>query len=488
MDKIKRIWKQFLLWIGAVVFLSSFTACGRADSADAAGAQLDTVQMVQTATQSQPEETAENDGDASSVDLYARLGAPQAYTAELQSEKGYLSVHVDATVDLPGVELPIVRTQLHTFTSEDAERIAGVLLGDNAHYVDVTQASEHYTKAYLQREIDDLSDSIEHWDSYGNLKYDLRYASKSEAQQALSDWQALQPTLPDSIPAVQPDFTSWQPVQAWDADGQIQTSDTYQYLFTMPNEATVSRLMVQNSPEVLGTCFFDYCRDLQKVYGAMDSNLQNVGGLINVSQENAEAEAQEVVTALGYTDFTCVYRQACLSDNQDFAYYRFFFLRQVDGAPSAYWNSGTYADDNFELIQVGVDDEGILRVSCDNARDVLGEMTAAAELLPFSQIQSVFEKMILVVNNATESEIWNKDDSMRLTADYYISSVRLALASVPESNDTDKRLLVPVWNFYGYSESRVNDNAPETLGTNGQTTLLTINAVDGTVIDWQTGY
>ena len=478
---------RFLCWIGAAAMLFALTGCGGATGAAKANPiPLDTAQMVETAAQSQSTASAASAASTTepeTVDLYARLGAPKTYAAELQSEKGYLKVHVDAAVDLPSVELPVVRTQLHSFTNEEVQRVADILLGTNAHYIDQASAGEHFTKAYLQREIDDLSDSIAHWDAYGSYKYDLQYYTKDEAEQALAEFQALLPTLPDAISAIQPDFSDWTLLNASNEQGEIQTTDAYQYHFSMPNNETVSRLIFQNCPEVLSTCFFDYGRDLLQTFGAMNSNLENVGALLTVSQESAEAQATAVVNALGYTDFDCVYRQACLSDNQDFAYYRFFFLRQVEGVQTLYWNSGTYADENFELIQVGVDNDGVLRVSYNNAQDILGVMTPAADLLPFSQIQSVFEKMILVVNNQTEAEIWNKDENSKLTSDYYISSVRLGLTSVAESSDSYTRLLIPVWCFYGYSETRVNDGEPETLGTNAQRVLLIINAIDGTVIE-----
>lgn len=484
--KLKQWIHRFLCWIGAVGMLFALGGCGGASKAAAATpVSLDTAQMMETATLSQAVASApsgSSTAEPAPVDLYARLGAPKTYTAELQSERGYLKVHVDAAVELPSVELPVVRTRLHSFTNEETARIADVLLGQNAHYIDKAGAGEHFTKAYLQREIDDLSDSIAHWDAYGNYKYDLRYYTKAEAEQALAAFRALLPTLPDALPAIQPDFDLWERISASNDQGAIPTTDASQYHFAMPNSATVSRLSFHNCPEVLSTCFFEYGRDLMRTFGAMNSDLENAKGLLSVSEESAEAQAGAVVDALGYTDFVCSYRQACMSDHRDFAYYRFFFLRQVEGAQTLYWNNSTYADENFELIQVGVDNDGVLKVTYDNPQDVLGVMTPAADLLPFSQIQSVFEKMILVVDNQTEAEAWNREGMPKLTKDYYISSVRLGLSSVPESSDSDTRLLIPVWAFYGREESRMNDGEPELLGTNAQRALLTINAIDGTVV------
>lgn len=485
--KFRQSFHRFLCWIGAAGMLLAFCGCGApGNAAKANPIPLDTAQMVEAASQSQTSANptaGSNTAKPASVDRYALLGAPETYTTELQSASGCLKVHVSAAVELPNADLPVVRTKLHSFTGEEAARIANVLLGKDAHCIDDTRADAHFTKAYLQREIEDLSDSIAHWDAYGSIKYDLRYYTKSEAEQALSEMQALLPSLPDSLPAIQPDFSGWKPITASNDQGPIETTDCYQTHFAMPDDATVSRLAFHNCPEVLSSCFFEYARDIQHTVGAMNSDLEDVKGLLSVTQEDAEAQARAVVDALGYPQFVCAYRQACLSDNRDFAYYRFFFLRQIQDVQVLYWNSSSYADENFELIQVCVDNEGIFQVTYDNPQDLLGEMTPAADLLPFSQIQSVFEKMILVVDNPTESEAWNKDGTPKLTTDYYVSSVRLGLSSVAESSDADTRLLIPVWSFLGYEVGCVNDGEPEALGTNGQRALLTINAIDGTVVE-----
>ena len=54
-------------------------------------------------------------------------------------------------------------------------------------------------------------------------------------------------------------------------------------------------------------------------------------------------------------------------------------------------------------------------------------------------------------------------------------------SSIPELKDSfDTGLIVPVWNFEG---SIVDAYGEETKGT-----VLSINAIDGTVIDYRLGY
>lgn len=99
-------------------------------------------------------------------------------------------------------------------------------------------------------------------------------------------------------------------------------------------------------------------------------------------------------------------------------------------------------------------------------------------LLPFSSIQAIFEKMIVIVDNEydTSEEKW--------TCEYFIDHVTLGLMRLTERNVGSQGLLVPVWDFFGHSV----DSYGIQRGTSGYTSLLTINAIDGSIIDRTMGY
>ncbi len=79
------------------------------------------------------------------------------------------------------------------------------------------------------------------------------------------------------------------------------------------------------------------------------------------------------------------------------------------------------------------------------------------------------------------------DDLLRATLS--IDRIQLELQRVTEENAIEYGLVIPVWNFYGeyiseYEWATFSSKPPYDLPG----ALLTINAVDGSVIDPQKGY
>ena len=71
---------------------------------------------------------------------------------------------------------------------------------------------------------------------------------------------------------------------------------------------------------------------------------------------------------------------------------------------------------------------------------------------------------------------------------YTITSVRLSLQRISEQDSFTSGLLAPVWNVYGYQtvfrkDKNQSEDYPVSLWP-----LLTINAIDGSVIDIYKGY
>ena len=82
----------------------------------------------------------------------------------------------------------------------------------------------------------------------------------------------------------------------------------------------------------------------------------------------------------------------------------------------------------------------------------------------------VFEKMYIVDNGGAEKNVT-------------IDSICLGYARVLKQDETGVGLLVPAWDFFG----TVTD-ADGTVYEEGDRSLLTINAIDGSIIDRGLGY
>ena len=116
----------------------------------------------------------------------------------------------------------------------------------------------------------------------------------------------------------------------------------------------------------------------------------------------------------------------------------------------------------------GVTDEGVVQFEMLNPLDVNEIVTEYTKMKDFESIMDIFKKMILIVHaNVPEGQVRTIN----------IERVELGLMRVSEPNSLDTGVIVPVWDFYGHLD-----------GTSNGTTHLTINAIDGSIIDRRVGY
>ena len=151
---------------------------------------------------------------------------------------------------------------------------------------------------------------------------------------------------------------------------------------------------------------------------------------------------------------------------------------------SIFGYSGTPGSDSefgsawiYERLVFLVNDEGIVYAEWASPLEICDIRVYSCNLLPFSEIQQIFEKMVRVIWQ------YQAKDCLSLTCN--ITEARLELMRVLEQGSTDNGLLIPVWNFYGTRQrSFASGNTDETL----HGIMLTINAIDGSIIDRALGY
>lgn len=99
----------------------------------------------------------------------------------------------------------------------------------------------------------------------------------------------------------------------------------------------------------------------------------------------------------------------------------------------------------------------------------------------FDEIASVFERMVMVKYAYFQSANTAGAD---LRATVRIDQVKLTLMRIRAKDSQDDGLLIPVWDFYG-TVTVANDGEETTMK---RTILVTLNAIDGSLIDRETGY
>ena len=104
-------------------------------------------------------------------------------------------------------------------------------------------------------------------------------------------------------------------------------------------------------------------------------------------------------------------------------------------------------------------------------------MVKDSRIKSFDEIKETFEKMVVIENAAQDKEAGG-------SVSVKVTDVNLVYTRISEKDSFDTGLVVPVWNFEGTVVDEYGS------GKAGKKTgiILSINAIDGSVINQELGY
>lgn len=219
---------------------------------------------------------------------------------------------------------------------------------------------------------------------------------------------------------------------------------------------------------------------------------------VTISREQARVMAQQTVQDLGVDYMVEV---ATEEDEAVSSRHWFTYVRAVDGVPmelvSPKDKTGMSYRESWrpESIGIGVDDQGVQSIGWESPTELREELNANVALLPFERIMEVFQ------TQANNQFVYTGEDSQYLThCNYELDRIALNYMAVAKEGTQDEYLLIPVWDFYGrmvltysadyrnLSDRYVVDDNNQRVEEDRAYSYMTINALDGTVIDRDLGY
>jgi hypothetical protein len=316
------------------------------------------------------------------------------------------------------------------------------------------------------------------------------------------------------------EFYSWE--YELNKDGDVY------YGATDGKDGEQSLLYMQNN-ENYGNCFRYYRGKngsdvpIKRVYvSAYDSSLlrwsadsepteNELDGIVNstdeliecedepttITKDQAKEQVEKFLKDVGLTDYKCSESGLyCMStgtkDNIKYGYrkvWSFKYLRSIDeilvdnGVGSTHtegWQGSDYVKKDWpgESLEFCVNDSGIVMFNYNVPLENTETVVKTAKIKNFDDVKSIFEKMVVTTNAQDQGE--EEKEEVTLTVD----KVVLRYMRINEKDTFDTGLLVPVWDFLGKKEYKIlsDENSTE------DESLLTINAIDGTVIDRTLGY
>ena len=457
---MKRILSLLLL---ACLALGLLTGCQKTPDAPAV-IQKDQEQML---------ETAQNGKDNSA--LLAALEVPERFTGDWTGVNNCVIVHADAEIMLPNADkIPTGSIGRRDFTQEDANNLMRVLLKGNTLYEELGM-----TKQQALERLEQLQAM-----QRGEIPVDLDGGYEA-LPGAIERWAEYARTAPDGDERA-PAETSFVP----------RSENLYAIRGWSEVDGKTMHLFIQN---VSG--FLDHASVFVDGYG--DSNFSSAVAIsliqdelpepltVDFPLEDAIRQGDALMEELGFEHLVCDEAYPVLFTRSSEAGYELQYVRCLNGFPISWTpiRGGAVPENesfngawHYEVITLDYTKDGLVYFYWESPHTEPVLQVEDTQLMPFDQIADIFAKMIMVKNS--DVQIANERNGFDTVRNYEITKVKLGLMRIKAKGSFDEGLLVPVWDFWGRSVWEWQGESTDF----GEEIILTINAIDGSMIDRELGY
>ena len=466
--------KKTMRMLSAALAVTLLSGCGAAQTNTPAETSVNQAMLLEKSAQ--PQESA--------------YTFPEKFTGDWTGQEGKLTIHADAQVVAElGTALPTATVEPREFTQEDVDNLLKVLLKGEPLY------SHVQTKQELQGHLDYINSPD--WTSDPGKPSDP--ASLEARRKELNAWYTAEiAKAPEEKPILHGFSDSDDPKRI----GGTATVDGIKWCVSIWNN--------------LGD-FFTHASIIREDYKYRDYDIP----LPDASKEEAVAEGNALMQELGFDNFALVDAQQWSPQlPKDNGVWRLYYAPSVNGFPVPgvrqditqthdgtvyqdyqYWDYACKDSENpdtvswyLENILLDVGKDGILCFAwtAPSTKPVVRQ--AESTLLPFEEIAAIADTMLPeVIVGPKETPLTQLDqyNGFDTRMDVDITKVSLSLMRIRDKGSL-QGTIVPVWDFWGTSDwydAEPNAYGYQEKGMNYEyRPMLTLNAVDGTVVNRQLGY
>lgn len=461
---------------------------------------------------------AETDTNVSGEEngLAARLQVPETYEASKKSSSGNFELTCSASLEIPSVDqVSVYKVGQKSFDQAWISTVTKAFFGD----LPVYEGGAYFqnTKEQALAKLNQLKawQAEGNTDPYGYIADaqrldDMDDVSPEEIyslQQEIDSWQEIYETAPETTikNPVTPGFPDENSGDA-DAMGNLfigaveMDGGVFQYKLKKTEGSSMEiEIIRKNSDDYTNTIsWYEMGTSDDSPEGA--PTVQEAEKMAGITKEEALETADSYIEKLGLTDFSAKRTELSLcsvlpdmgfTPSYPSAGYLVTYTRDIQGFPvTDEMNYGgglesmesTLVPWGYEKVELYVNGDGLQQATIYNLYEVQEQQTKNVALMSFPEIAGIFERMIEIQNTGTEGLAHMKLDISRVTLGY--------MRVYDPGADNTTGLLVPVWDFFGSSESEWVYEGESHTSSNSTPSLsyLTINAVDGTIINRSLGY
>lgn len=493
--------KRIFIILLTLSLILSLCACQPTPEKGVVG-QKDSERMIENAQKTDKTESSDKS-------LAEQYGIPEEYKYETQGKDGKLNIKVDAQVVVPDKSaMPIYRVRAADFTQEQVDAFWNVFCDGLAMW----EISDVLSKSDIENMIIERKRLLEQspgaTDSFKqNIISELEEALKAApetVERNRADGRLSPKSLYTDLAATQK-IADYMGVNAYgegiefsvsnnnDLKETITKADTpgMSSMISPVRAATIQYINDNNSAYKNRRVGFGYSPSIPIMQDSdVDAKmLEKVG----ITPSEAKLLVQDL---LDKTNSGMAVDSIYFQDDEQFGHedfivrpaenwaYRILCVREMDGIPCAYMSGTSNAGIDamapswaYEQMEFLVNSEGIFKMNWIAPLEITETVNQDAQLLPFSEIIKVFEKIMMIKYESIPE--WLED------RDFEIDRITLSLQRVAEQDSPENGLLIPAWNFYG---KRIDRQKGGSVTEDISTSFLSINAIDGSIIDPGKGY
>ena len=520
------------LVMAAVLIVGCFTtACQPAPDETIAYAEQDTAENASAAESESPEtqtRTPEPE-QTPEEDFEPAYTAPETVQKDIFSGDGTINININADVHVPKTQtFPIYSVESVKLTQENLDNFLDEFFPERTAVAtsEITQlpTKENYQKLIDERE-EWMATKEEHPNERGPSNHELWQQEIDFYKEQIKDAPESNLEVPQYV------ITQFSTIPLMDVfwDAELTAKELEQQL-----EDSKARAAANNTELIE----YDILTDDAQTYSiyALHSDdpnvnifwinngkyyvpysIENYGDIagLETSYDEAYSIAERAVQALGIDymsmDFASIGQYTRGKDPQAGVSYHFVFTRNVDGANVTYTQNivnnpeTDYRSWQYNYFEIWIDDSGISTIHWySSSSEIKNQIAQDSKLMPFEEVMAKAEESF-EEGAFTRSRNSHEADQMlaenRATIyenNIIIDDIKLGYMRATTGPEDYNYTLIPVWDFIGRESIRLDIKHK----TNGQVheaesdmpeygdchSFLTINAIDGTVINRRKGY
>ncbi|GFZ33025.1 hypothetical protein CSC2_35510 [Clostridium zeae] len=408
---------------------------------------------------------------------------------------GKITVNIDAKLELPSISsIPTAKVIPQGFGQDTVDKVLKILMKGKQLY----EPTGEKTKKDIQKMMI-LSQALNRQGMLNNKDNQVGVKRGTEEQ-----WKEVINSAPETV-TKQPAKSKLEDVNESDLtgnNGQVYKGFHGKSLYVVSNLGADydADLFINSSASLKDSMIRFNNHDITSVYTY--SKYTGAARGMNTSFEAAKALASKTLEELGVSDMKLSAIQLATSipltekddPNKTNQAYALYFTRNVYGIQTTmdFTNEkpkdGEYEEAYpYEQIFMLIDDSGILQFNWRSPMKLSTTLATNTKILPFDQILDIFKKQFFIhyANNDKASE----------SNSYNIDRITLGLMRVQVKDKKDEYMMIPVWDFFG-NPSKKDTNLEQDailqrwVDSNDHSfkSFLTINAIDGSIIDRRLGY